>query len=108
MTDVVIKRGDTLIADCTYKDANGSPVNLDTAGITIESCVRSADGAALHRLEFIKQDQATRPGEYRLRGDSSTWERGDELAWDIRYWRGGDTFSSRTIKLRVIEGITPA
>lgn len=107
MSDVTIKQGDTLIADCTYRDVNGTPVNLDTAGITIRSAVRSPDGMTLYPLEYIPRDQATRPGEYRLRGSSKGWPIGSTLAWDIRYFKGEDSFSSRTLKITVLEPVTP-
>lgn len=105
--DVILKLGDTLIADCTYRDSAGNPVNLDTAGITIKSHIRSADGMVTYELEYIPRDQITRTGEYRLRGESGDWKVGD-LKWDIRYFRGEDSFSSRTLSVRLLDAITPA
>lgn len=105
MTDLTLKRGDTLLADCTYRDAIGDPVNLDTAGITVKSAVRSPDGRAFFDLEYAPKNQVTNPGEFTLRGDSSNWING-EWAWDIRYIRGEDSFSSRTIRVKLLESVT--
>jgi hypothetical protein len=69
--DITLKVGDTLIADCTYRDSAGAPVNLDTSGITIKSAVSFPDGLGTVQLEVIPADQSVKPGQYRIRGDSS-------------------------------------
>ena len=106
MADITIKRGDTLIADCTYRNAAGVPVNLTTAGITVKSQARSEDGMSRSDLEVIYQNQVTRPGEFRLRADTKEWTAGAKLTWDIRYFRGADTFASRTLTVALVEPIT--
>jgi hypothetical protein len=104
--DITLKVGDTLIADCTYRDSLGAPVNLDTAGITIKSAVSFPDGLGTVQLEVIPADQSIKPGQYRIRGDSSVWPTGKLLRWDVRYFRGQDSFSSRTINIQMNEKIT--
>lgn len=105
--DITLKVGDTLIADCVYRDANGNPVNLDTAGITIKSAVVYPAGGNITRvdLEVIPANQATNPGEYRIRGDTKGWPAG-AVKWDVRYTRGADSFSSRTINIMLLGPIT--
>lgn len=104
--DITLKVGDTLIADCTYRDANGVPVNLTTSGITIKSAVSFADGIGGAQLEVTLADQAVKPGEFRIRGDSHQWPAGQQLRWDVRYFRGQDSFASRTINIQMLERIT--
>lgn len=104
--DITLKVGDTLIADCTYHDANGVPVNLDTAGITINSAVSFADGIGKAVLEVTPADQAIKPGQYRIRGDSRQWPAGQRVRWDVRYTRGQDSFSTRTIYIQMLERIS--
>jgi hypothetical protein len=104
--DITLKVGDTLIADCTYHDANGVPVNLDTAGITINSAVSFADGIGKAVLEVTPADQAIKPGQYRIRGDSRQWPAGQRIRWDVRYTRGQDSFSTRTIYIQMLERIS--
>lgn len=106
VADITLKVSDTLIADCVYKDANGNPVNLTAAGITIKSAVSFADGQGREELEVTLADQATKPGQYRIRGDSSNWPAGQKLRWDVRYFRGGDSFSTRTVNIQMLEKIT--
>ncbi len=86
---ITLKQGDTLIANCVYKNALGVPVNLTTAGITVESGVRSQDGGEIYPLALTLGNQAAAPGTYELRGETSDWEIGRCLAWDIRYWKDG-------------------
>lgn len=97
MPEVRLKVGDTLIADCIYRDANGDPVDLTTAGIAIASKVRSADGLSTYDLTITLKDQAATLGGFRIRGDTTGWAPG-RLAWDIRYTTAaGDSISSETV-----------
>jgi hypothetical protein len=100
-----LKRGDSFIANCIYKDADGIPVNLDTAGIEIVSKVRSPDGLTLFPLEVTIKDQVATPGGYSITGDTSSWPLG-ELSWDIRFNQAGQSFPSETIQFRVTEPIS--
>lgn len=104
--DITLKVGDTLIADCIYRDANGNPVNLDAAGITIKSAVSFADGIGKADLEVALADQAATPGHYRIRGDTRQWPAGQHVRWDVRYFRGQDSFSTRTVHIQMLEKIT--
>jgi hypothetical protein len=106
VADVKLKVGDTFIADCTYKDANGNPVNLNTAGIVIRSSVRSPNGVKTYPLDVTIKDQAVTPGGYRLRSDTSGWELG-RLAWDIRYTNAaGVSSSSDTVMIELRAAVT--
>lgn len=107
MADLTIKQGDTLIADCIYKDAAGTPVDLDAAGITIKSAVRSADGRTLHPLTVTRPDQLVNPGHYRLESETGSWVPGSGLVWDIRYFLDGASFSTRTISIVLSAAVTP-
>jgi hypothetical protein len=111
--DLTMKVSDTLIANCVYRDAAGNPVNLTTAGITIRSCVRVSGKAGLSfpggsrtaELEVVLEDQSVKPGEYRIRGDSTDWPAAD-IWWDVRYTKDGDSFSSKTVTIRMLPRIT--
>lgn len=106
MADVVLKQGDTLVAECAYRDAADIPVNLTTAGITIDSAVMKADGTGRIDLDVvIDADQVLNPGEFRIEEDTSAWPTGN-LLWDIRYYQNGRSFSSRTMTLVLNERVT--
>jgi hypothetical protein len=106
--DITLKVGDTLIADCTYRDADGTPVNLATAGITIKSCACFESNGVIskHPLEVTLYDQATRPGEYRIRGATADWPAGQRVSWDVRYFKGQDSFSTRTLAIQMLPQIS--
>lgn len=97
-TDLVIKVGDTLIADCTYKDAAGVPVDLDAGGITVTSAVLFPDNKR-QELTVVVKDQALFPGEYRITGDTSDWRANAIVKWDVRYSRGGISVSTKTVTI---------
>jgi hypothetical protein len=106
--DITLKVGDTLLADCTYRDPNGASVNLDTAGITIKSsaCFERGGSVTHDPLEVTLYDQSTRPGEYRIRGETSDWPAGQHVLWDVRYFKGQDSFSSRTLAIQMLPQIS--
>lgn len=70
---IELNLGDTLLADCTYRDSNDDPVNLDTAGITITAEVSSPDGLITQPVDVIPGDQTAAPGTFQLRGLTSDW-----------------------------------
>jgi hypothetical protein len=105
-TDLTMKVGDTLIADCIYKDAAGVPVNLDAAGISIKSAVAFPDGIKRQELQVIPADQVLNPGKYQILGDTSQWPSGVTMRWDVRYFKGATSFSSKTVTIHMLPRIT--
>lgn len=105
--EFTLKRGDTLLAQCVHRDSNGNPVNLTLAGISIDSVVKSENGFHRYNLTVtLNPDQLANPGAYEIRGDTTTWQVGDNLSWDIRYSQGGNSFSTRTIIFGLSESIS--
>lgn len=101
-----LKRGDTLTADCVHRDDAGAPIDL--TGMTINSSVQSMDGSKSYPLNVtINPDQVAHKGEYAIEGDTSTWEPGYSLKWDIRYVQSDNTsFSTNTIFFTLNEAIS--
>lgn len=93
---ITMKVGDTLQSVSTYRDANGTPVDLTAAGIEVASSVLSPDGATRHELIVELADQATDPGKYTIKGDSSDWPPGKGWRWDVRYTLTSTEFSWST------------
>lgn len=81
MINATIKRGSTLQYDATATES-GVPVNL--TGWTINSQVRTRSGELVGQVTATVLDQATSPGQYRLRADTTSWQLGLQL-WDIAY-----------------------
>ncbi|EDM71039.1 hypothetical protein RAZWK3B_16620 [Roseobacter sp. AzwK-3b] len=97
-------RGDTFIANGTYTDDQGVPVNL--TGYSI-ACQAKGNGATLTLTSQIT-DAAN--GQYTLTADPATtrdWEPGDYLA-DIEYTLAGVVSSTDRFVFRVLEDVTNA
>jgi hypothetical protein len=105
MADINVKAGDTLLANCVYVDAEGQPVNLDELSLTVESAVLGPDGLQRYDLTVTVHDQAVTPGAYTVEGSTAGWPAG-RYSWDIRYSTGGRSFSTRTVKLNILEPVT--
>lgn len=107
---VTINLGDTLKAVGTYSDANGDPVDLDTAGITVSSTIRNPDGTEEHDLEVTPDpDQGANPGQFTVRGQSADFATVDTIGtwtWLIRYSTGSeddpDVFSTERIPVNIV------
>jgi len=104
-----LKVGDTLDGTGTYRDANGDPVDLDTAGITVTSAVLSADGTESWPVEVTPDpDQSANAGQYAFHADSSGWTAGKGLRWDIRYTGAdGRSASTDTVTINLSQAIAP-
>lgn len=103
---VTLNFGDTLKATGVYRDANGDPVNLDSAGIAVSASIRNPDGTAEYVLEVTTDpDQVANPGKFTVRGQTADFAAANTLGswtWLIRYTQGEDVFSTERIKV-VIE-----
>lgn len=108
MTNPIIKLkiGDTFRTNATYKDANNTPVNLTTAGITPTSAALHESDSERYDLTVALLDQSTSPGQFTVSGDTSTWKPG-RLRWDIRYTDStGYSFTTETELIELTERIT--
>lgn len=107
MQQINHKRGDTFEAQCTYTDANGAPVSLDTVGLIAKSQIRTSSGDLVEELVFTKFDQSARPGEFSLRSmDTNDWPIAI-LQWDIQYTGiDGTVSSTETLSIAVEIDVT--
>lgn len=102
-----IIRGDTFYASATYTDPDDVPVNLTTAGITVEAFARNPDGTAEIELTVDLANQATDPGEFIVTGDTAEWvpesPRGANV-WNVRlrYTSALGRFSSEALDVALI------
>lgn len=101
---ILHKIGDTFIAHCYYRDADGDLVNLNTANITITSAVKALN--AVFDLDVIIQDQTTNLGMFTIKGQTHSWPLGS-LLWDIQYVRDDVIWSSETVKIKTQVDVTP-
>jgi len=68
VTAIRLKVGDTLNCIATYKDADGNPVNLTTAAITVTSKLMSPDGETHVDLTVTPDpDQSANPGQFTVK-----------------------------------------
>lgn len=97
------KRGDSFEVDCVYKDADGTPLDLD--GITITSQFRMKD--VLISDAEITIGSPTTSGAFRVVvADTDEWPVG-ALAWDIEYLlAGGSIISTETVLINVLRDVT--
>ncbi len=73
MSAIKITHGDTFLADSVYKDASDNPVDLTTAGITIEATALSRDGTDEVVLDVTIKDQTATRGGFQIKSDTSNW-----------------------------------
>lgn len=106
MATVQLKVGDSISCVGTYKDAEGNPVNLDDAGITVTSKVLTPDGETRHELEVTPSDQSTNPGEFIITGSTAEWEPHKGYRWDVRYTNSGGSWSSDSVCLDLGEQVS--
>lgn len=89
------RKGDTFIADCVYKDANGVPVDLNAANIDISSTIRFQN--VTFPLEILYK---TAIGEFQIKAQTHNWPVGTGF-WDIRYVQNDIISSAETTRVRV-------
>lgn len=80
---ISIYQGDTFLANGTYTDANDVPVDLNAAGITVESYIRDRNNLKID-LDVVISGT---PGQYVVSGPTDTWPLG-RVTWHIRYVQG--------------------
>jgi hypothetical protein len=85
MGNPIIQRGDLFAKDYVRRDATGTPVDL--TGMTIQSCVKKADGSFTSSLAVTISDQSAHPGAYHVEGDTSSWPLGP-IRWQTKFTRG--------------------
>lgn len=89
MLTIELNLGDTLSCNCTYFDANDAPVNLTTAGITIEAFARNPDGTQEIELDVTLGNQTANPGTFSIYGDTDSWtDQVDTWTLLVRYTGG--------------------
>ena len=81
---ISIKPGENLYLPCTFRDDNGTPINL--TGYTITSQVRVVSSKALLASTVVTiRNQTTEPGKFDVEhADTSAWEVNTDLAIDIK------------------------
>ncbi|HWO99761.1 MAG TPA: hypothetical protein VNL74_03955 [Methylococcus sp.] len=104
MASLELKRGDSLVLDCTARESVRGPA-IDLSGWTIRSQIRDRRDALLADLSAAILDAAA--GSFRLTGPAtSTWAPGS-YRMDIEYTDpGGRVVSTETLEVRVIEDVT--
>lgn len=103
MQQVLMKRGDTFIPSCTYKDANDVAADYVALGIAIKSQIRAKNGALVAELTVTA---GVGTGVFVLEsGSTQNWPTGT-LYWDIQFTQGSHVFSTVTAALVVSDDIT--
>ena len=98
------KRGDTFIANVTYRDAV-TQAGIDISTIGIKSQIRTSAGELVSDLVLTKTDSAA--GKFTLADlDTQDWPFNQNLIWDIQYTANGDKISSETIEIYVLFDVT--
>lgn len=103
MTEINIKRGDTLYLVCTYTDSNDVPVDL--TNVTIESKVMNS--VKIHYLDLVvtKLNQTTDVGKFTItKNPAHTLDVG-KYFWDIQYTENGLVQSTETMVLNVLQDV---
>ena len=99
-----IKRGDSFVLACTYKQ-NG--VAHDVTDYNIRSQVRDSTGALVEELTATKANQTTSPGVFVLSAAAPNEWPVDVLSCDIQFSDSEDVVrSTQTFKIPVIEDVT--
>jgi hypothetical protein len=89
-------QGDTFIADGTYTDANGDPVDLNVGGIVVESYIRDRNGVK----KTIPVTIGGTIGQYHLESATDDWPLG-RVTWHIRYVQGTIKRSTEPVIINV-------
>ena len=99
MLRVEHKRGDSFIANVTYRNAD-TQVAIDITSIDIKSQIRSASGLLIADLIVTKINSLL--GRYELSiDDTQNWPFGQDLIWDIQYTTDGKKLSTKTMVIHV-------
>lgn len=103
MTEINIKRGDTLYLVCTYTDNSDVPVDLTSVGI--ESKVMTS--TKIHYLDLVvtKLDQITNKGKFTITKNPTDVLEVGKYFWDIQYTESGLVQSTETMVLNVLEDV---
>lgn len=103
MTEINIKRGDTLYLVCTYTDNNDVPI--DITNVAIESKVMNS--VKVHYLDLVvtKLDQITNPGKFTITKNPAHNLDVGKYFWDIQYTENGLVQSTDTMILNVIQDV---
>ena len=93
------KRGDSFIANVTYRNAD-TQVAIDITSIDIKSQIRSATGILITELIVAKTEPLL--GKFTLTdNDTQDWPFGQDLIWDIQYSVAGNKISTKTMQIHV-------
>lgn len=93
------KRGDSFIANVTYRNAD-TQVAIDITNIGIKSQIRTATGLLIADLVVAKTEPLL--GKFTLTdNDTQDWPFGQDLIWDIQYSIDGNNISTKTIQIHV-------
>ena len=102
-TTTPIKRGDSFLLACTYKE-NGVAKTIEA--YTVRAQVRDSSGVLVQELTTSKADQSTNPGVFVLSaGVISSWPI-DLLRCDIQFTEGQTVRSTQTFYIPVEEDVT--
>lgn len=86
----------------TYKDSNGTPI--DITNIDIQCQLRTVDKTLLANVVVTKLDPAA--GSYRMVvADTNSWAEGDAV-FDIRYAQAGNVAITNKVKVTLVDSIT--
>lgn len=97
--------GDTLLLEGTYRDNAGTPVNLTTAGITVEAKIHSPNGLKSYAIPVTIKDQTTDPGEFTINKLTSEFASEPGGVWKLRltYVSSQGRFSADPVCIELVQ-----
>ena len=98
-----VKRGDSFLLACTYKQ-NG--VATDITSYVIRSQVRDSADNLVQEMNVSKADQTANPGVFVLSGGSTANWPIDLLRCDIQFSEGSTVRSTQTFYIPIEEDVT--
>ncbi len=99
MTTPYLTLGDTLQITGVYRDANGTPVNLTTAGITVEAWLREPVKSEKLEMTVSLADQGAIPGGFTAQYQTTEAMTKGTYALTVSYVTAGIRQSTRPAKI---------
>lgn len=95
--EFTVYKGDTFVANAIYRSADGIPVDLTTAGITIDAWIKTRDNRELDIPVTITNATS---GAYTIEGPTSDWPLGRNRLI-IRYTQGATVRTAEPVVVNV-------
>jgi hypothetical protein len=99
MSTPYLTLGDTLLINGVYRDANGTPVNLTTAGITVEAWLREPASEDKIPMTVSLANQTTSPGSFTAEYQTTEDMMKGAYALTLSYLSGAVRQSTRPVKI---------